>query len=157
MFEITEGQRHDSRPASALIQRAMSRRLLADKAYDSDTFRARLNDQSCEAIIPSNGSRAQKLPLDKELYKARSESECTFLSAQTGPPFRYPLRENSPQLRCCGRDRVCAALAAALTLILATLGQLDQHRHNANNHGFSGPVSALFEQLEPIANVQQSR
>src|SRR3954464_8940944 len=33
VFEITEGQRHDSRPASALIQRAMSRRLLADKAY----------------------------------------------------------------------------------------------------------------------------
>jgi len=36
VFEITEGQRHDSRPASALIQLAMSRRLLADKAYDSE-------------------------------------------------------------------------------------------------------------------------
>ena len=56
----------------------MSRRLLADKAYDSDTYRAYLNDQSCQAIIPSNGSRAQKLALDKELYKARSEIECTF-------------------------------------------------------------------------------
>ena len=78
VFDITEGQRHDSRPASGLIQRAMSRRLLADKAYDSDTFRAYLNDQSCQAIIPSNGSRAQKLALDKELYKARSEIECTF-------------------------------------------------------------------------------
>jgi transposase len=78
VFEITEGQRHDSRPASALIQRAMSRRLLADKAYDSDSFRASLNEQSCDAIIASNGSRAQKLPLDKELYKARSEIECTF-------------------------------------------------------------------------------
>ena len=78
VFEITEGQRHDSRPASALIQLAMSRRLLADKAYDSDSFRACLNDQSCDAIIPSNGSRAQKLALDKELYKARSEIECTF-------------------------------------------------------------------------------
>lgn len=29
-------------------------------------------------MIPSNGSRAQKLPFDKELYKARSEVECTF-------------------------------------------------------------------------------
>jgi transposase len=78
VFEITEGQTHDSQPASVLIKRAMSRRLLADKAYDSDAFRAGLNDQCCVAIIPSNGSRAQKLPLDKELYKARSEIECTF-------------------------------------------------------------------------------
>jgi transposase len=30
------------------------------------------------AIIPSNGSRAQRLPLDEELYKARTEIECTF-------------------------------------------------------------------------------
>jgi transposase len=75
-FEITERQRHDSRPASALIQRAMSRRLLADIAYDSDPFRACLNDQSCVAVIASNGSRAQKLLLDKELYEARSEIEC---------------------------------------------------------------------------------
>ena len=96
MFEITEGQRHDSRPASALIQRAMSRRLLADKAYDSDSFRASLNEQSCDAIIPSNGSRAQKLPLDKELYKARSEIECTFSLLKQARRFatRYekPLR-----------------------------------------------------------------
>jgi len=44
----------------------------------STPFRACLNDQSCDAIIPSNSSRAQKLPLDKELYKGRSEIECTF-------------------------------------------------------------------------------
>jgi transposase len=28
--------------------------------------------------VTSNGSRAQKLPYDKELYKARSDIECTF-------------------------------------------------------------------------------
>jgi transposase len=144
VFEITEGQRHDSRPASGLIQRAMSRRLLADKAYDSDTFRACLNDQSGQAIIPSNGSRAQKLALDKELYKARSEIECTFSLLKQARRFatRYEktLRNYvawSPSgVRCfgCGSE-----------LILTALGQLDQHRHNANNHGFAGPVSALFE------------
>jgi len=78
VFEITEGQRHDSRPASTLVQRAMSNRLLADKAYDSDSFRAALNDQGCLPVIPSNRSRAERLPFDKELYKARSEIECTF-------------------------------------------------------------------------------
>jgi transposase len=56
----------------------MSNRLLADKAYDSDSFRAALNDQGCLPVIPSNRSRAEKLPFDKELYKARSEIECTF-------------------------------------------------------------------------------
>lgn len=29
-------------------------------------------------VIPSNGSRAQKLPYDRELYKARAEIECSF-------------------------------------------------------------------------------
>lgn len=56
----------------------MSRCLLADKAYDSNDFRATLGRQGCLAVIPSNGSRAEKVPYDKELYKARSEIECTF-------------------------------------------------------------------------------
>ena len=77
-FEITEGQRHDSKPAPALVARAASQCLLADKAYDSDPFRLGLSQQGCQAVIPSNASRAQKLPYDKELYKARSDIECTF-------------------------------------------------------------------------------
>ena len=56
----------------------MSRCLLADKAYDSDEFRSELDKRNCVAVIPSNGSRAGRLPYDKELYKARSEIECTF-------------------------------------------------------------------------------
>ncbi len=51
---------------------------MADKAYDSDAFRAALNGQGCLPVIPSNGSRAGKLPYDKQLYKSRSEIECTF-------------------------------------------------------------------------------
>ena len=78
VFEITEGQRHDSRPASELVQRARSSCILADKAYDSDAFRATLDCQACLPVIPSNGSRAGKLPYDKQLYKSRSEIECTF-------------------------------------------------------------------------------
>ena len=44
-FEITEGQRHDSRPAKELIARVMTRCLLADKAYDSNEFRTALEEQ----------------------------------------------------------------------------------------------------------------
>jgi transposase len=37
-----------------------------------------LDYQGCLPVIPSNGSRASKLPYDKQLYKSRSEIECTF-------------------------------------------------------------------------------
>lgn len=77
-FEITEGQRHDIQPAEGLLRRAASRCLLADKAYDSDDLRDALTAQGCSTVIASKASRAQRLPYDKELYKARSEIECTF-------------------------------------------------------------------------------
>lgn len=77
-FEITEGQRHDNRPAKELVCRAGSSCLLADKAYDSGDFRRLLAEQDCMAVIPSNASRAQRFPYDKDLYKARSDIECTF-------------------------------------------------------------------------------
>jgi transposase len=78
IFEITEGQRHDIQPAKGLLSKAASRCLLADKAYDSDDLRAALAVQGCSPVIPSKASRAQRVPHDKELYKARSEIECTF-------------------------------------------------------------------------------
>lgn len=77
-FEVTEGQRHDIRPAPAVVGRALSSCLLADKAYDSDEFRSTLASRACSVVIPSKASRAQRIPFDKELYKARSTIECTF-------------------------------------------------------------------------------
>ena len=78
VFEITEGQRHDIQPAKGLLEKAASCCLLADKAYDSDDLRAALVAQGGFPVIPSKTSRAQRLPYDKEVYKARSEVECTF-------------------------------------------------------------------------------
>ena len=78
IFEITEGQRHDIQPAKGLLCKAASHCLLADKAYDSDDLRNALTAQGYSAVIPSKTSRAQRLAYDKELYKARSEIECTF-------------------------------------------------------------------------------
>jgi putative transposase len=31
----------------------------------------------CQAVIPSKRSRAQPIPYDRDLFKARSEVECT--------------------------------------------------------------------------------
>lgn len=78
VFEITEGQRHDSQPAKELLSRAASRCILADKAYDSDELRSSMTAQGGFAVIPSKASRAQKYSYDKDLYKARSEIECTI-------------------------------------------------------------------------------
>ena len=78
IFEITEGQRHDIQPAKGLLSKVASRCLLADKAYDSDDRRLALAAQGCCPVIASKTSRAQRIPYDKELYKARSEIECTF-------------------------------------------------------------------------------
>jgi len=78
VFEITEGQRHDIVPAKELVGRVLSRCLLADKAYDSRPFRDALDAQNCAQVIPWNRSRAERRTYDKELYKARSEIECTF-------------------------------------------------------------------------------
>ena len=77
-FELTEGQQHDSQAAPVLIDRVAPVCLLADKGYDSNAIRAKLDAIGCKAVIPSTASRIPKLPYDKDLYKARSEVECTF-------------------------------------------------------------------------------
>ena len=51
---------------------------MADKAYDSDDLRNGLTAQGCLPVISSKASRAQSLPYNKELSKARAEIECTF-------------------------------------------------------------------------------
>ena len=77
-YEITEGQRHDIVPAPGWVKRTEPRCLLADKAYDSDVFRELLGEQGCDIVIPSRAKRTDPKNYDKELYKARSEVECTF-------------------------------------------------------------------------------
>ena len=46
--------------------------------YDSTPFRDHLAAMDCMPVIPSKSDRSQKVPYDRELYKARSEVECTF-------------------------------------------------------------------------------
>jgi transposase len=77
-FEVTEGHRHDSVPAEQLISQTQPQCLLADKAYDSDIFRQQLITMGCEAVIPPKSNRKAPSKYDKELYKFRSEVECTF-------------------------------------------------------------------------------
>jgi len=77
-FRITEGNRHDIVPAAELVGETQPRCLLGDKAYSSREFRGLLDDNHCVAVIPSSASWKSPPAYDRELYKARSEVECTF-------------------------------------------------------------------------------
>ena len=75
---LTAGQRGDITEAHALIEGLAARYVLADTAYDGDNFRNEVNTKNAQAVIPSNPSRAKKLPLDKDIYKAQHLVECAI-------------------------------------------------------------------------------
>jgi transposase len=54
------------------------RRLLADKAYDTDAFRAWLRMREVEAVIPSTLRRKRPYPFDQEAYRRRNLIERMF-------------------------------------------------------------------------------
>jgi transposase len=75
---LTAGQRHDIMQAKALIDGLSAEWVLGDTAFDADHFRADITAINAQAVIPSNPSRALKLPLDKHIYKERHLVECCF-------------------------------------------------------------------------------
>ncbi len=77
-FELTGGNRHDSRSALSLIANVDPKCLLGDKAYDSDAIRNDLKARDATAVIPPKANRKAAVAFDAELYKARSTVECTF-------------------------------------------------------------------------------
>jgi len=77
-FILTGGHVHDSKQAQALIEGFDFDKLLADKGYDSDRFRAAVDAAEAEAVIPSIASRSQAIPYDKHVYKERNLVERFF-------------------------------------------------------------------------------
>ena len=77
-FHLLPGQRHDTIGLAPLLQDQDIEALVADKAFDNDSLRAALDERGAQAVIPSNGSRAQKIPYDKEIYKWRHLIENFF-------------------------------------------------------------------------------
>jgi transposase len=75
-YLLTGGERHDVTQAAALIAGLPADQVLADTAYDADHFRAEIAQAGAAAVIPCNPARAAKLPIDKEIYKARHLVEC---------------------------------------------------------------------------------
>jgi transposase len=79
-FILTGGQVHDSKQAEALIDGFDFEKVLTDKGYDNNRFRAVIALKGAEAVIPSLSSRSQAIPYDKHVYKERNLVERFFCS-----------------------------------------------------------------------------
>ena len=54
------------------------KRLIADKAYDAESFRNWLKDHRIKAVIPSTASRRIPYPIDRKAYRRRNVIERLF-------------------------------------------------------------------------------
>jgi transposase len=75
---LTPGQRGDVTQAPALLVGLTPKRLLADKAYDSNALRQIIAGMNAEAVIPCNPTRKVLIPYDFDAYKARNLIERCF-------------------------------------------------------------------------------
>jgi len=75
---LTPGQCGDAPLAPDLLDGLAPRRVLADKAYDSNAIRAVVAAMGAEAVIPCNPTRKCPIPYDFEAYKHRNLIERCF-------------------------------------------------------------------------------
>ena len=75
---LTPGQRGDVTQAPALLEGLKAKRVLADKAYDSNALRAIIVAMGAIAVIPSNRTRKVIIPHDANAYKQRNRIERCF-------------------------------------------------------------------------------
>jgi transposase len=61
-----------------LLEGLSPRRVLADKAYDSNALRGLIASMGAEAVIPCNPTRKNPIPYDFEAYKIRNTIERCF-------------------------------------------------------------------------------
>lgn len=79
-IEITPGQQHDVTMAEQLLVYVQGQACIADTGYDSNKFIAAIKAKGLVPVIPSNPSRKEPLPLDKNLYGLRYNVERFFHS-----------------------------------------------------------------------------
>jgi transposase len=72
---LTPGQDHDVTQAPNLIEGSEAKKIIADKAYDSDEFLNIVRSQNAEPIIPPRKNRTEQRTIDKEEYKKRNVVE----------------------------------------------------------------------------------
>ncbi len=79
MLVLTPGNIADITAAPALLAALPpGARLIADKGYDANSLRRRLDRSGTEAVIPSTMSRNIPYPLDQAAYRLRNVIERMF-------------------------------------------------------------------------------
>jgi transposase len=79
LLKITPGQAHDGRSAADMLDSlAAGDVLLADRAYDSDTLRAKMADRGVLANVRAMPQRLRKPAFSADLYKLRNAVERFF-------------------------------------------------------------------------------
>ncbi len=77
-FILLPGQRHDSVGVNPLIDDLDFEALIADKAFDNDALRQKLEERGALAVIPPKSNRKRPIPCDFAMYKWRHLIENFF-------------------------------------------------------------------------------
>jgi transposase len=72
---VTPGQDHDVTHGPALIADCTATKVIADKAYDSDTLVEQIYNRNAEPVIPPRSNRNEDRGYDKKAYKERNVVE----------------------------------------------------------------------------------
>jgi transposase len=79
VFVLTPGNAADCTLAEICVSLIPGiKELLADKGYDSDSFRAFLRSLGIKPVIPGRSNRKKKIRYDKKAYKKRNVVERCF-------------------------------------------------------------------------------
>ena len=77
-FRLTGGECSDVSQSYELLKTCRNSTVLADKGYDCERLVSQLEQQGCEAVIPTKRNSLHPRPIDKHLYKERHLVENFF-------------------------------------------------------------------------------
>ena len=77
-FRLMPGQRFDSVEVAPLVNGVEFGAFIADKAFDSDTIIADLNERGARIVVSQHPRRTKPSPLESEMYKWRHLIENFF-------------------------------------------------------------------------------
>jgi len=77
-FVLQPGQRFDTVGVAPLLEGIDFEALIADKAFDSNTIIADLDERGAKVVISQHPRRASPRPIDEEMYKWRHLIENFF-------------------------------------------------------------------------------
>ena len=101
---LSEGEMSDHAGAAYLVDALPeAHALIADRGYDSDGYRAALEDKGITPCIPPRNTRKVQHAYDRKLYKLRHRVEEYVRPSQGLATRRHPLRSLRPHLH--GRHR----------------------------------------------------